>query len=133
MRWLKVVGALPLIVCVVSCAPASGQQSEYAHPVVMAAVTDNRVESAALEICEKASSPGGFVAAFESTAGEVREIASAPPGGSPRDLSGLPADDAATVSVCISGGNSLFQAVWLTETETGVVAIFDDAGQLAEI
>jgi hypothetical protein len=75
----------------------------------------------------------GFVATIDSTAGEVRSIATPGPGGTYVDVDDLPPSDDEFIAICIDDlaeDNPLHQrylALWLADeaTAAGVVSAWD--------
>ncbi len=100
--------------------------------MILDAIDNSRFDDRAAAEC-KTGGTGELVAAFDSTAAEVRAIAVVPPGKPQADVDHLPDDDAAEVAVCVAHGDpgdgrDVYIAMWRADRASGIVVIFDDDG-----
>ncbi|MCS0499776.1 hypothetical protein [Protaetiibacter mangrovi] len=132
------VGLIIVALSLASCAESGtpGARHDFADRTLIAAVSDERQDTRALEECQSVYASTTFVAAWTSNSAEVRDITSEAPGTGFKDVGGLPEDAAAVVYLCITqstDGSPIYVARWLTETDDGIVAIFDSDGRLTKL
>lgn len=114
----------------VACGPSAPSDPPQ---LLVDAVESGTIDDKAVKACSEIYPSETYLAALDSTAGEVRELARSGPGGSTPDIQDLPDEADTYIAICVSElpeGNPLkskYAALWMTEgsTATGFVAVWN--------
>lgn len=123
-------GVAALAITLAGCAPS---QPSAPPQVLVDALEAGTLDDKAVSTCSEIYPTETYLAALDSTAAEVRELAQPGPGGAEPDIQSLPDAEGTYIAICVSElpeGNPLkskYAATWMTEgsTATGFVAVWN--------